>query len=43
MSLFEHLKLIEGPRSNINLNHDLVDGSTSICMAILSLVHQPQK
>ncbi|MCL1088226.1 ISAs1 family transposase, partial [Shewanella profunda] len=25
MSLFEHLKLIEDPRSHINLDHDLVD------------------
>ena len=25
MSLFDHLKLIEDPRSHINLDHDLVD------------------
>jgi len=36
MSLFEHLKLIEDPRSHINLNHDLVDIIFLVLAAIAS-------
>ena len=36
MSLFEHLKLIEAPRSHINLNHDLVDIIFLVLAAIAS-------
>lgn len=36
MSLFEHLKLIEDPRSHINLDHDLVDIIFLVLAAIAS-------
>lgn len=36
MSLFEHLNLIENPRSHINLDHDLIDTIFLVLAAIAS-------